>query len=197
MPPPILIWITLLPIVPAVILFKALPQASSGSVGGKVYGVTVKFGGPIALYFAIFWLVMNKPNIWNPPPAYQLWEVSGRVIGQNGGGLDALTPGDVLLDPPISHIEPNNGSFKIKFATQPGPNGGLIYPDLYVSHPGFIGAPPLHLDPKKLKQAGMDVNEKTQEIVLKEITLSQPPSYNTAANQAAPKPVAPVQSGPQ
>jgi len=198
MPPAILFWIVLLPIAPALLLFWVLPQASEGAFGGKLFGVTVKFGGPAALWAAAFWILLHTSSVWNPPNPSQVWIVSGQVVDQEGNPIQDLTPADVALFPANPDIQPSGGMFTVKFVTERGENGGVLYPNLYLSHHDldgkqgvvYIPPPPLDLDPQQLKQQGMEVNEQTHEIKLTVIKLSRAGSYANAVAGQPPPPAA-------
>jgi hypothetical protein len=70
--------IVLLPIIPAFILFKYLP--STGNVEGPLKGLTIKFAGSFAGYFAVFILLYLKiPLLPSPREEYTVWTVNGKI----------------------------------------------------------------------------------------------------------------------
>jgi hypothetical protein len=73
-----LLVIILVPIIPGFIFFKWLE--SSGSVGGKWQGWTIKVGGAFSGYFAIFLLLLYilHPKI-TPPEYHPLWSLVGEI----------------------------------------------------------------------------------------------------------------------
>jgi hypothetical protein len=63
--------IILLPVIPAFLLFKALPS-SDADLSGPLKGFTIKLKGAFAGYFATVLLILATHSVWNPPPAYQV-----------------------------------------------------------------------------------------------------------------------------
>ena len=65
----------LLPIVPALLLFKALP--SQGAIKGPLKGLQIKFGGAFAGYLVILLLILR----FMPKDSshYHTWTVMGRI----------------------------------------------------------------------------------------------------------------------
>ncbi len=53
--------VTLLPIVPAYVLFRALP--SQAEVSGPFQGMTIKLGGAFSAYFIVFLLLLHGLDI--------------------------------------------------------------------------------------------------------------------------------------
>src|SRR5437588_3261868 len=83
-----LCFIILLPVVPAMLLFAVLP--STGELSGPFKGMHIKLGGAFAGYFAVVLLVLGSHSLWAPPPAYQVWELSGRVTDEQKQPLQLL-----------------------------------------------------------------------------------------------------------
>ena len=113
----------LLPLVPAYLLFKALP--STAIVTGPFQGLKLKLGGAFAGYFILAVLVFYSHKIWAPPPQYQVWEVDGTVTDEDGAPLQLLELKDIGLYPPIFLANPG-GSFQLKFFSWPPPRGRRI-----------------------------------------------------------------------
>jgi len=130
----ILVSVILLPILPAFLLFKALP--STAIVSGPFQGLNINLGGAFAGYFAVVVLVIASHSILfpTPIPPYQVWEVSGQVTdAKTGKPIEPLSASDVVLVPPP--LEPNvAGTFKLKFYSWLGPSGDIEFPRLAVSH---------------------------------------------------------------
>jgi hypothetical protein len=132
--------VILLPIVPAYLLFKALP--STAAVSGPLKGLELKLGGGFAGYFALVLLVLYTAPTWNPPRAYELWSVDGQVVnGVSGKPIEPLDSKDVTITAPQTFECANtrldrNGLFKLYFAPISGPSG-LEYPKVLVGHNAF------------------------------------------------------------
>jgi hypothetical protein len=177
----ILVSVVLLPIVPAYLLFKALP--SSAIVSGPLQGLNINLGGAFAGYFAVVVLVISTHNIVFPPPppplppAYQVWEISGQVTDQDGNAIEPLDIKDIALSPPIFQSSPG-GNFTLTFATMPAPGGGMKYPILTVSHPNFQ-VMTIPLEPSALKELAttlkVDRDDATREIKIRQISLRSIP----------------------
>jgi hypothetical protein len=178
----------LLPIIPAYLLFKALP--SSANVSGPLQGLQVKLGGAFAGYFAVLLLVTYTHNVWAPPPVYQVWEVSGQVTDDAGAAIQPLDIRDFELAPPTFQAN-TGGTFKLTFSTMPAPaGGGIEYPNLIISHRDFEPAV-ISLEPSAMKEVakslGLVRDEGTRRITIKRVALHKLPAY--AATGAAPPPV--------
>src|SRR5579863_6081769 len=94
-----LIIIILLPILPAYILFAALP--SRADVTGPFHGLEIKLGGAFAGYFLLVVLVIaDLPRIRSviEPETSQVWTVEGRLFDQSGNGLP-VGPCDIQFKP--------------------------------------------------------------------------------------------------
>jgi hypothetical protein len=114
-----LCFVILLPIIPAFILFKALP--SLGSVDGKLQGMEIKLGGAFAGYFAVVLLIVANHNVLIPVQ-YQLWTVTGQVVDENGRPIDPLAYKNISLEPnPLTPISP--GVFTLTFYSPTGSGG--------------------------------------------------------------------------
>ncbi len=130
-----LCFVVLLPIIPALILFKALPT-SRGSVDGKLQGLEIKLSGAFAGYFAVVLLVIANSKALLPPvpQGYQVWKVTGQVVDETGQPIDPLGTDSIsIVDPkPFDATPP--GTFSVMYYSSPGANG---YPKLSISPPGY------------------------------------------------------------
>ena len=176
-------FIVLLPMVPAYLLFRALP--STGNVEGKLQGLEIKLGGAFAGYFALVFLVLHTESIWNPPPpppAAYVWHLSGQVVDVNGNPVEPLDLKDFALDPSTFSTLPG-GRFDMIISTQPQDGGGTKYPDLVVSHGSFAPHPipldPAKLDPKIIQDLGITEDAVHRQITIEHIRL-QNPAYNAS-----------------
>jgi hypothetical protein len=115
-----LCFVILLPIIPAFILFKALP--ASGSVDGKLQGLEIKLSGAFAGYFAVVLLIVANHTVLMPVQ-YQVWTVTGQVQDENGQYIDPLAYANIALEPnpPLTPISP--GKFALTFYSSPTSSG--------------------------------------------------------------------------
>jgi hypothetical protein len=176
----ILVCVILLPVLPAFLLFKALP--STAMVSGPLQGFTVNLGGAFAGYFAVVVLVIASHNILFPrPQPYQVWELSGTVTDENGNPIQPLAATDVVFDPPL--YQPDlGGAFSVTFPTIPAPGGGTTYPKLFISHSEYKPLP-IDLDPKVVSidgVSGMERDKAAHKITIKRISLQKLPPLISA-----------------
>jgi len=128
-----LVWLIvtiLVPIVPALILFWALPSA--GEAEGTFQGMRLKFGGAFAGYFGIFVLLLFYGKA--PAPQWEAWEVRGEVKFDNSSDAPALNSIQVFLEPAPILVNPD-GSFDADILVKPGPGGTPVFPYLRVDGP--------------------------------------------------------------
>jgi hypothetical protein len=171
--------VILLPIIPASLLFTALPN-NTANVGGKLQGLEIKLGGAFAGYFAILLLIVANHAILVPPPPvppppYQVWEVSGRILNESGQPVEPLELRDVSLAPSYFNTD-RSGYFSLKFYSWPDLNGGYAYPRLIISHDNYQPVPiPLNpSDPMLHDNSGpLRVTVSNQHIDLHDISLKQ------------------------
>ena len=106
-----LCFVILLPIIPAFILFKALP--ATGSVDGKLQGLEIKLSGAFAGYFAVVLLIIMNHAVLMPVQ-YQARTVTGQVQDEDGQYVDPLAYTNIALEPnPLTPISP--GKFALTF----------------------------------------------------------------------------------
>jgi hypothetical protein len=123
--------VILLPILPAYILFKALP--ASGSVDGKLQGLEIKLSGAFAGYFAVVLLIVANQKALIPAQ-YKQWTVTGQVVDEKGHPIDPLAYKNISLQPnPLTPIAP--GSFMLTFYSTPSANGAS--PTLSISEDDY------------------------------------------------------------
>jgi hypothetical protein len=125
----ILVCVILLPIVPAFLLFHALP--SKAFVSGPLEGLKINLGGAFAAYFAVVVLVIASHNILFPVPPpispVHVWYVRAHVTDEAGKPIEPLGSSDIALQP--SPLMANaGGEFVLKFYS------GEEFPKLAVSH---------------------------------------------------------------
>jgi phosphotransferase system glucose/maltose/N-acetylglucosamine-specific IIC component len=137
--------IILLPLVPAYLLFRALP--SNANVSGPMQGLQIKLGGAFAGYFALLILIFGTHNIWNPPQAFQVWKVQGKIMDQSGAGLRPLDVRNFKLFPE-SFATPADGEFLLSFTTQLDQGGKVQFPELTIDYPEYKQVS-IHLNPSE------------------------------------------------
>jgi len=152
----------LLPLVPAYLLFRALPTTksrtqtsskpveesssesidapSSGIVEGTLFaGMEIKLGGSFAGYFAVVCLLLVYHDTWNPPPppapvpqAY-VWHLSGQITDDNGQPIEGLEQAEFEFSP-LTFQKLAGGHFSLTIPTEPQQGGGTQYPTVVIHH---------------------------------------------------------------
>ena len=173
--------VILLPMVPAYVLFKALP--GSADVSGPLQGLNIKLGGAFAGYFALLVLVFSTHNIWNPVRAGQIWQVKATLLDENGAVIQSLDPNYIGLDPNTFDTN-KDGSFTLTVATQPTQGGAIVLPSVTVSYPSFQ-QPTIALDPAdpSAGNAGLVRDERSHVIRIPPIRLKRLPEYSAASQR--------------
>jgi hypothetical protein len=127
--------VVLLPMVPAMVLFKVLPSTADAS--GPFQGLTIKLGGAFAGYFILLVLLLT---VFRTPPAArgtQVWRVIG-TVGFKGGRKDI--PFENIrfsLFPPTQRVT-TEGDFDIKVLATVADDGELEFPNLRLEAPGYL-----------------------------------------------------------
>jgi len=173
--------IVLLPIVPAFILFHALP--STAVVSGPLQGLKINLGGAFAAYFALLVLVFWTHNIWGVNESH--FEVSARVVDEEGQPIKwpitenvlglVPEPGDLSLQ--------DDGNFTWRITTRSGRFPKLI---LNVDKEKYQ-AITIPLDPKSPLDSTVVPERvfKDDRIVLNKIILHRLPKYVAAQTVVA------------
>lgn len=140
--------ILLLPLIPAYLLFKLLP--SNAVVNGPLQGLRIDLSGAFAAYFALVVLVLSTHSVWNPPPppASQVWTVSGRVTDSAGNAIPNLNTNDFALQNPSFVTMDTAGNFKVTVPVTFISGGAPAYPSLCISIPSTYTANCIPLDPE-------------------------------------------------
>jgi hypothetical protein len=171
--------VILLPMVPAYVLFKALP--GTAVVSGPLQGLNIKLGGAFAGYFALLLLVFSTHSIWNPAPAAQVWEVSGSLVAEDGTAIQQPDPKDIGVIP-NSFNGYADGTFTLTVSTIPTLGGGITLPRVMVGYPNFQTTT-IPLDPSDANAAhlGLVRDETKHQIRIPPIRLKPLPEYSAAA----------------
>lgn len=169
----------LLPVIPAFILFKALPSraAVAGRKKGLLKGLHLKLSGAFAGYFVLFLVVVETWPAISPPvtPPYQLWRVNGSLKIVN---LDGSQPPEGYAKyavtfsqtPPTSAWDPNGGNFTVDVLVRPGLAPGVQdFPTLGARVEGYSPAA-VWLGPRKTlgQNYTIHINNEKHEIQIDE-----------------------------
>jgi hypothetical protein len=143
--------ITVLPLLPAYILFKYLP--ASATVTGQpsvMRGLKVKFGGAFGAYIVVFFALWHGFDI--DQPHYRTWTVTGQVAASEAA--KDFHPNDITwrVRPPDITVNPD-GTFRFEVAVREKPNGEPTLPAVLVDLPGFASQT-IHLDPDQASGYG-------------------------------------------
>lgn len=120
----------LLPLVPAVIIYRFLPSRTF--VTGPFKGLNIQLSGAFAGYFILV-LVMGG-FISTRPKTYEVWTVKGKAV--------LAAPAEALVESDIS-VRPNavtffgDGSFALDIPVRRNQAGELDFPTLIVHHDGY------------------------------------------------------------
>jgi hypothetical protein len=121
----------LLPLIPAYILFRALP--SDASVTGPFKGLKLKLGGAFAGYFIVFIAL----QYFFPAPArpqsvsqYEVWHIKGRASLE---GPEKLLVSDISVEPSVVTVA-DDGSFWLDLPIRKDEAGKPDFPILFFHH---------------------------------------------------------------
>jgi hypothetical protein len=176
----------LLPIVPALILFKSLP--SQGQVKGPFKGLQIKFGGAFAGYLVIFLLILRfMPSDYT---RYETWTVRGKIDFKHGPDEEEPNGAEIsvrLVPPHLVILD--QGLFTFEIPVTGKPDGTRTFPTLHVTLRGYqsltIPLDPRHLYGAQSIEVQRDEGEKT--IDFKQPLVMQTSTYAaTEAQQAKP-----------
>ena len=126
-----LIWIftaILLPVIPAILLFKFLPK-SRATVSGPFKGLQINLGGAVGAYFLLVLVISFGPSPTPPSPA-EVWKIKGYVKDENG---QTLSPDRVNMNIEPKTVEyRSDGSFDMKILVNRDAMGKVEMPTLNV-----------------------------------------------------------------
>lgn len=126
----ILLLITLVPIVPAFILFKFLP--ATAAVTGPFKGLRIDLSGSFAAYFLVFFVLVGIRH--NFDTDYEMWMVRGRIIQADVGASPYIDPRFVTFSVPALKSDAD-GNFSISFVRTS--DHEFDFPYMYISIPGY------------------------------------------------------------
>ena len=140
-----LIWVfvaLLLPIIPAVVIYRLLPASSH--VSGPFKGLQIKLGGAAAFYFLLLLVVYFWPR---PTPAYEVWTLKGYIQDEDGSYLPQSKLNMSIQPRSVEYL--NDGSFEMDILVKRGQSGQIKLPKLMVEWqpPQLFGNALVHLDP--------------------------------------------------
>ncbi len=173
--------VVLLPMVPAFILFKFLPESSKAEAEGPYHKLKIKLGGAFAGYFVVVLLMSGllhghfKPESGS---AYEIWKVVGEIANPTDALLPELKPQMFTVSPPAA--VPGR-EFRIPgiYIDRKKLKESEVDPYIAIRIPGYV--------PVSVFLNDQEWDEKEREIRLKPITLVRNPSFQaTQGRQAEP-----------
>lgn len=189
-----LIWIftaILLPVIPAILLFKILP-ASTTDVSGPFKGLQVKLGGAVGIYFLLVLIISFGPKPTPPSPS-EIWRVKGYVKDQDGKILAADRVNMNVEPRSVEYLQ--DGSFDMPVIVKRDEQGDIKMPTLNVNWlpAQFSGNATVHLDPADQldgQDYALETNKAKRQIRIKKaIKLEHKlPDPNYSPPPATPQP---------
>lgn len=170
----------------------ALTYRYLGGIEGASFTVgALKLGGALAALVGVAMLINNSLAPWvrppvQPPPAYQIWTVTGQVTDVSGSAIDPLAPTDIVLSPPQSQLF-RDGNFKMDFYIMPS-NTISPFPTLFVNHDGYI-TDPVDLNPNATTN-DVQMTRIGQTIKINPIKLQPEAQYHPSPQAPSPVSVA-------
>ena len=150
----------LIPLVPAILLYKILPGGDA-HVAGTLQGMTIKLSGAFAGYFALVMLGYFRIPAPAAPPlsTYQLWSVSGAVTGADPNTTAYERDLQLRVNP--FGIRNYDGRFTVEVLRKEEDVqvGRWVFPTLNVECPGYYPKSINLNDPGKVEH-----DEKHREI---------------------------------
>lgn len=136
----VIVVVIVAPIMPAVLIFKLLPDKYLGTAGGnaKYFGVTVNAAGGIAVYFIILGSILLSPlNDLIPRPLDEgrgYWIITGTVNAYDSQGKRVQVPADLtvaVLKPYPAFIDTDKKQYRVRVPSltqQDWPHIAITYP---------------------------------------------------------------------
>ena len=163
-----LIWVftaILLPIIPALLLYKLLP--STADVAGPFHGLQIKLGGAFAGYFLLVLVIF----FWPRGKPYEVWTLNGYIQDENGMTLPQDKVNLNIQPRSIEYLD--DGSFEMDILVKRGQSGQVKFPTLTVDwQPAqLFGNATVHLDQSSQlfgKRYELKVDKSLREIAVTE-----------------------------
>jgi hypothetical protein len=122
----------------------ALTYRFLGGIQGTSLGVgSLKLTGVLAALVGIAMIVnhaLSSQTAAPPPPAppiFQVWQVSGQILDENGKPFTVHGYNDISINPQNPPAIAPDGSFTINVASSPDANGAPKLPELDLSHDNY------------------------------------------------------------
>jgi hypothetical protein len=126
--------VTLLPLVPAYVLFKTL--RSHARVTGPMAGLKVQLGGAFGAYFIVFLVLFQGLGAEVSRFQYHNWTVAGRVEFDTDGEKPNPHHITTYMKPPLLPIEPD-GKFEFTVPIQEFADGHIEWPTILLEMAGY------------------------------------------------------------
>lgn len=173
---------TLLPLVPAYVLFKALH--SKAEVGGPFKGLTVKLGGAFAAYFVVFLVLWRGLDTEIERFHYHTWTVNGSVAFPSGDVNVNKSDITCYMRPPDLHVQ-RDGSFQFELPVRENVNGTPEWPQLSMELGGYLPAIVHLYEPSQAPKYGVSVLKEDYDAKHRTINLIDPVLLNQKDTQPA------------
>ena len=185
-----LIWVftaILLPIIPAVVIYKLLPAAAD--VSGPFKGLQIKLSGAVAFYFLIVLVISFGPQPTFSPS--EVWTLKGYIQDQDGTYLPQDKINMSIQPRSVEYL--NDGTFEMDILVKRDQAGQIKLPTLLVEWqpPQLFGNATVHLDP------GSQLFGKKYQLKVtgpREITITEPIKLEKKIPEQAYAPAEPAPS---
>lgn len=136
--------VVLVPIIPAFLLYKNLPEREPTTVGGIFQGLDIRLKGAFAGYFIVFlattsmfyFLIKQRPAPQEPQRQYEVYTVRGKIDLQKTGDQQPRFDYRQLsfaLNPSQQQVV-SDGSFALEIPVKRKQNGQLDFPTLSLEY---------------------------------------------------------------
>lgn len=164
--------VILLPLLPAYLLFAALP--GNAAVSGPLKGFRINLSGAFAGYFALVLLLISTLHILLPVPPRLKWTVTGQVVDSTT--MEPIPLLDFTLNPPGRSLN-EDGTFHVDFTADLADDGKNVkYPTLTILSAGYK-AECVHLGQKSPRSAGNQPVVDGHLIKIGQIALTKQTAY--------------------